>query len=129
MKKVLLLIILTFSCFVTFSQQTATFARAYLWSIGYRNEETQRVVWKDEPTSCDILLRFDETEVTIYSKTVQRFHIMSKVQDLDRASVYRAVDVNGVVCNYYIGNDENGILFVSIEYQDVSMVYFINIEE
>lgn len=113
----------------SFSQQPPTYARAYLWSIGYRSQETDNIVWNPESVPCDILIRFDEKEVVVYSKTVQRYHIIQKIVNIKNSSIYRMVDSNGVVCNYYVGNLDSGALYISIEYQDISWVYFISIEE
>lgn len=126
MKKILCLLIFTFLSLVSFSQ--VTFVRAYKFANAYKSLPTDQFVWGEE-VPCNILIRFEGLDVTIYSKVIQKYHFISKVADLKGSEVYRIIDSNGTVCNFYQGVLDSGALFISIEYLDFTWVYFVNLEE
>lgn len=128
MKKItiLSLIILITSNFC-FSQE-AKYARAYLFSTGFRDKNTNQIVWSENYKECDILIRFENNDLTIYSKTIQKYHVIKKTDSDNKSSVFSSVDKNGVICNFYIGKLDDGVIFLCVEYSDVSWIYLINME-
>ena len=126
MKKITILFLITLISKLCFSEPT--YARAYLFSTGFRDESTNQIFWNGNPKECDILIRFENNDLTIYSKTIQKYHVIKKTDSDNKSSVFRSVDKNGVICNFYIGKLDDGLIFLCVEYSDVSWIYFINME-
>lgn len=78
MKKITILFLITLISKFCFSQEPA-YARAYLFSTGFRDENTNQIVWNGNPKECDILIRFENNDLTIYSKTIQKYHVIKKL--------------------------------------------------
>jgi hypothetical protein len=125
MKKILIFLFLLLSNLVY--SQNPLFARAYQFSVGYKNENNE-TVWQGKPTECNILIRFDDNELIIYSKEIQKYHMINKVDSKDGTTLYLMSDIKGLTCNYYLGKTKDSV-FVLIEYLDISWVYFIELEK
>jgi len=124
MKKFILLIILIVSTLLSFSQEIA-FARAKQFNIGYRDFSNNQVVWNGNPSECNILIKLEETTVTIFSKTKQEYHVVAKLTETNDGVQYRMLDANGTSCNFYMGPITNSqSVFIAIEYNDFSWMYY-----
>jgi len=125
MKKILLLFLLLISNFA----HSQSYLRAYNFTFGYKDEKTTEIVWNGKPKECNILIRIEGNDVIIYSKEIQNFHMISKVDSTKNSFMYRMVDAKGIVCNLYIGKFNDGGMFVSVEYSDISLLYFVEPEK
>lgn len=124
MKKFILSILLVLSTLLTFSQEIA-FARAKQFNIGYRDFSNNQVVWNGNPSECNILIKLEETTVTIFSKTKQEYHVVAKLTETNDGVQYRMLDANGTSCNFYMGPIESSsLIFIAIEYNDYSWMYY-----
>lgn len=125
MKKILLLFLLLISNFA-FSQ---SYLRAHSYTLGYADKKTDEIIWNGKPTECNILIRIDGNDVVIYSREIQNYHLISKIDSKENTLLYRMVDGKGIVCNLYIGKFNDGGMFVSVEYSDISLLYFVEPEK
>ena len=124
MKKFILSILLVISTLLTFSQDIA-FARAHQFTIGKRDYSTNQIVWNGTPTSCDILIKLEDNKVTIYSNQKQEYRVVTKLVETEDGVQYRMLDANGISCNFYMGPIESSsLIFIAIEYNDYSWMYY-----
>ena len=123
MKKFILSTILVLSTLLTFSQDIA-FARAHQFTIGKRDFSTNEIVWNGTPNTCDILIKLEQTKVTIYSNQIQEYRVVTKLAETEDGVQYRMLDANGISCNFYMGPIANSTsIFIAIEYNDYSWMY------
>ena len=123
MKKFILSVLLVISTLLTFSQDIA-FARAHQFTIGKRDFSTNEIVWNGTPSSCDILIKLEDSKVTIYSNQKQEYRVVNKLAETKDGVQYRMLDANGISCNFYIGPIANSsLIFIAIEYNDYSWMY------
>jgi len=108
---------------VTSMAQTAH-ARALLFTYGHRDLSTNELIWNGTPSTCNILIELEDNEVTVYSKTVQHYHVIAKLNETEDGVQYRMSDSNGIKCNLYMGpiKGTDGI-FIAIEYNDYAWMY------
>jgi len=123
MKKFILSVLLVISTLLTFSQDIA-FARAHQFTIGKRDFSTNEIVWNGTPSSCDILIKLEDSKVTIYSNQKQEYRVVNKLAETKDGVQYRMLDANGISCNFYMGPIANSsLIFIAIEYNDYSWMY------
>jgi hypothetical protein len=123
MKKFILSVLLVLSTLLTFSQDIA-FARAHQFTIGKRDFSTNELVWNGTPSSCDILIKLEDSKVTIYSNQKQEYRVVTKLAETKDGVQYRMLDANGISCNFYMGPIANSsLIFIAIEYNDYSWMY------
>lgn len=106
------------------SAQTS-FLRASSILIGYKSQYSQDFTWDASPTSVDILIRADESKVTIFSKTTQVYRKISVESKTSKSATYFCNDSEGRTCNLIIFTSDNspGTIFVCIEYSDMAWIY------
>jgi hypothetical protein len=121
MKKLLIVLVFLLVPLVSFSQ---SFVRAYELNIGYKNSYG-KIDWSPTPTSVDILIKAESSKVTIYSKRTQVYRIIKLIDQNETKSIWLCNDDNGVVCNVFIlmSSNKPGVLFVGVEYSDVTWFY------
>jgi hypothetical protein len=124
MKKFILSILLVISTLLTFSQDIA-FARAHQFSIGKRDFSTNEIVWNGTSNPCDILIKLENTKVTIYSNQTQEYRVVTKLVETEDGVQYRMLDAKGTSCNLYMGPISNSSsVFIAVEYNDFSWMYY-----
>jgi hypothetical protein len=124
MKKFILSTLLVISTLLTFSQEVA-FARAHQFTLGKRDFSTNEIVWNGIPQDCNILIKIEQTKVTIYSNQTQQYRVVVKLAETEDGVQYRMLDANGINCNFYMGPIANSeSVFIAIEYNDYSWMYY-----
>lgn len=114
---------------LTSFSQDIDFARARTFNMGYRDFSTNEIVWNGTTNECNILIKITDTKVTIFSKTQQDYFVVGKLAEQDNIVQYRMQDVNGISCNFYMGQtDIQGVLFMIVEYNDYAWMYFVTPE-
>ena len=128
MKKLILATLLTLTSLLSFSQDVG-FARAEEFYIGYRDPNGE-IVWNGSPNSVDILIKLENDKVTIFSKEVQVYRVVKKLNSEDDYASYRMIDSNGLNCNFHMGPSETeGYLFMAIEYNDYAWMYLTKLDD
>jgi len=121
MKNFLIIFIFSILSTVSFSQ---SFARAYKFTVGHRDFSTNEIVWSGQPIDCNILIKIDGNQVTIHSRVLQKYHVISKLKETEDGVMYRMSDSNGTLCNFYMGPITDGTsMYISIEYNDYAWLY------
>lgn len=122
MKK-LLVFLITLVGINVLSAQT-TFLRATGMIAAVKSQYTDKFLW-GEPKPVDILIRVDDSKVTIYSKVTQVYRTISLVKNTSNTMTYYCNDANGIGCNIsvYMTESAPGSVFVYIEYNDVAWMY------
>jgi hypothetical protein len=124
MKKLLLLILLFFTTLI-YSQNNPFYLRAESFKAGEKNYKGD-VVWDDSTLSyCDILIKLDDQQATIYSKTKQIYRVVSMTTKDNQGSQWYCLDDRGYYCNLYLISlkDNPNKLVFAIEYSDYSWYY------
>ena len=121
MKKLLITLVFLFIPIIPFSQ---SFLRAYDLNIGYKNSYG-KIEWAPESTPVNILIKAEASKVTIFSKRTQVYRIVKLLDQNETKSIWLCNDDNGVVCNVFIliSSNKPGVLFVGVEYSDVTWFY------
>lgn len=129
MKKIMLLLLLLFTT-LTFSQQTTNlFLRAESLRVGYKNDSGS-IVWSNNPdNTCNTLIKIVDTEVSIYSKIPQKYHILEFISNDNRMLRWSCVDNRGKLCKLYVTEmvKTPGKLGVAVEFDDYIWVYICKI--
>jgi len=122
MKKLITLFTLLFLTLTTIAQ--TAHARALLFTYGHRDFTTNEIVWNGSPSECNILIEIKENDVFVYSKTLQHYHVIAKLNETVDGVQYRMSDDNGIKCNLYMGpiKGTEGV-FIAIEYNDYAWMY------
>ena len=123
MKKLITLFTLLFLTLTTIAQ--TAHARAYQFLVGHRDFSTNEIVWNGTPTTCNILIEIKDNDIVIYSKTIQHYHVIQKLNESSEGDVmYRMSDSQGTKCNFYMGPIEGSqSVYIAIEYNDYSWMY------
>lgn len=116
---------------ITFSQETTNlFMRAETFRFGYKNDNGA-IIWTNGiNNTCDVLFKFSETQVTVFSKTPQVYHIL-KFDGKDGEMIkWSCVDNKGKMCKLYVTEllKYPGKLGVAIEFSDYIWTYVCRIE-
>ena len=96
--------------------QTASFARAYEFHLGYKETKDSEVIWS-RGNEVDML-------VVIYSSEIQEYRMVDNGKDFGEYTRYLAVDKSGLQCFLYLGSKE-GNIYTVIEYGDYAWMYYL----
>ncbi len=123
MKKLLTLLTLVLLTYSSIAQ-TISYARAYSFAIGSRDYTTNEIVWNGTPTTCNILIKLQDDMITIYSKQMQTYHVVAKLNETEDGVLYRMLSAEGTACNMYMGPVEGTrSVFIAIEFNDYAWIY------
>lgn len=122
MKKFILTFLVMITSLVTFSQDIK-FARANSVLLGSKNTNSE-VTWS-EAQDCDLLVKIEQSKVTIYSDKIQEYRVINTMEQQDDYAKWLMSDSRGVNCWFYMGVTEDGQYFVGIEYNDYVWFYLI----
>lgn len=119
----LLLLLITLTGFTQ-----PTYVRAYSFSYGMKDETTRKVDW-EKPIETNLLIKYQENSITVYSKEEQVYRTIGSSDKLEESTKFLCVDSNGKKCIIYIGHNlETNTLYLIIEYDDISWIY-LNVPE
>ena len=126
MRKILTILLLLLVTTYGFSQPT--YVRAYNFSYGIKNESTGKVDWS-ESTNTNVLIKYLNSVITIYSKDEQVYRTIGSGEKLSESTKFLCVDPDGKRCFTYLGHNlETNTLYLLIEYTDISWIY-LNVPE
>ena len=126
MKKILTILLLLLLTTYGFSQPT--YARSYSFSYGIKNDSTGKVDWS-ESTKTNVLIKYLNNTITIYSKDEQVYRTIGGGEKLSESTKFLCVDPDGKRCFTYLGHNlETNTLYLLIEYTDISWIY-LNVPE
>ena len=126
MKKILTILLLLLLTTYGFSQPT--YARSYSFSYGIKNDSTGKVDWS-ESTKTNVLIKYLNNTITIYSKDEQVYRTIGGGEKLTESTKFLCVDPEGKRCFTYLGHNlETNTLYLLIEYTDISWIY-LNVPE
>lgn len=127
MRKILTILVLILLTNYGFSQ--ATYVRAYSFSYGIKNESTGKVDWS-ESTYTNVLIKYLNSVITIYSKDEQVYRTIGSGEKLSESTKFLCIDPDGKRCFTYLGHNlETNTLYLLIEYTDISWIYLTIPEE
>ena len=110
---------------LTFSQTSTFYMRAETFKAGEKNYKGQ-VVWDESTlTKCDILIKLDDQNATIFSKVRQTYRVISMTHKDDMGSQWYCIDDKGRYCNIYLISikDRPARLAFVVEYSDYCWFY------
>ena len=127
MRKILTILLLLLLTTYGFSQPT--YARSYSFSYGIKNDSTGKVDWS-ESTKTNVLIKYLNNTITIYSKDEQVYRTIGGGEKLTESTKFLCVDPDGKRCFTYLGHNlETNTLYLLIEYTDISWIYLTIPEE
>jgi hypothetical protein len=127
MRKFLLSLAFILLTITSFSQLTL-FGNAYYLFTAY-NDGTE-LIWGEYPVKCDILVQIQDQKLTIYSKEMQTYRILTLNYRDNDMSQYLAVNQDGIKCYVYLGNyGESGDIGITIEFSDLAWLYVVSPED
>lgn len=127
MRKILTIILLLLLTTYGFSQPT--YVRAYSFSYGIKNDTTGKLDW-EASTKTNILIKYQGSIITIYSKNEQVYRTIGIGEKLSESTKFLCVDPDGKKCLIYLGlNLETNTMYLIIEYSDISWIYLTIPEE
>lgn len=125
MKKILTILLLLLT---TYGFSQPTYARSYSFSYGIKNDSTGKVDWS-ESTKTNVLIKYLNNTITIYSKDEQVYRTIGGGEKLTESTKFLCVDPEGKRCFTYLGHNlETNTLYLLIEYTDISWIY-LNVPE
>ena len=125
MKKILTILLLLLT---TYGFSQPTYARSYSFSYGIKNDSTGKVDWS-ESTKTNVLIKYLNNTITIYSKDEQVYRTIGGGEKLTESTKFLCVDPDGKRCFTYLGHNlETNTLYLLIEYTDISWIY-LNVPE
>ena len=126
MRKILTILLLLLLTTYGFSQPT--YVRSYSFSYGTKNDSTGKVDWS-ESTKTNVLIKYLNNTITIYSKDEQVYRTIGGGEKLTESTKFLCVDPDGKKCFIYVGHNlETNTLYLLIEYTDISWIY-LNVPE
>ena len=123
MKKLILTLVLSLWTIVSFSQ---VWARAVNLTIGVRDDTYSKFTWGEtRELSGDILVKFDNQEITVYTEDIQFYQTLKPEYFTDdgNGSYWFAVDEDRKRCKVYLYYKGGNLIM--IEYDDVCIIYGI----
>lgn len=123
MKKLILTLVLSLLTIISFSQ---VWARAVSLTIGVRDDAYSKFTWGEtKQLSGEILVKFDNQEVTIYTEEIQFYQTLKPEYFTEdgNGSYWFAVDEERKRCKLYMYNKGGNVIM--IEYDDVCIIYGI----
>jgi hypothetical protein len=126
MKKILITFLLLLTTFLTFGQ-TPYYMRGKSFQIGEK-DTTGKITWDTTTTitDCDILIKLDDKQLTVYSKTIQQYQVINFDGKMESgASKWYCSDKNGKTCNIYLMPTNNlpGYISLTVEFSDFIWFY------
>ena len=125
MKKILITFLLLFTTFLTFGQNPY-YMRGKSFQIGEK-DTSGKITWDSTIISdCDILIKLDDKQVTVYSKVTQQYQVISYDGKMESgASRWYCSDKNGKTCNIYLMPTNNlpGYISFTVEFSDFIWFY------
>jgi len=121
MKKLILTLVLSLLTIISFSQ---VWARAVSLTIGVRDDAYSKFTWGEtKQLSGDILVKFDNQEVTIYTEDIQFYQTLKPEYFTEdgNGTYWFAVDEERKRCKLYMYNKGENVIMV--EYDDVCIIY------
>jgi hypothetical protein len=121
MKKTILTLVLALLTTITFAQ---TWAKAVNLTIGVRDDAHSKFAWGEtRELSGDILVKFDNQEVTIYTEDIQFYQTLKPEYFTDdgNGSYWFAVDEDRKRCKIYLYYKSGNLIM--IEYDDACIIY------
>jgi len=121
MKKLILTLVLSLFTIISFSQ---SWAKAVSLTIGTRDDESSKFMWGEtKQLSGDILVKFDDQEVTIYTEDIQFYQTLKPEYFTEdgNGSYWFAVDEEIKRCKLYMYYKGGNVIM--IEYDDVCIIY------
>jgi len=121
MKKTLITLVLCLFTTLTFAQ---VWAKAVSLTIGTRDDESSKFTWGEtKQLSGDILVKFDDQEVTIYTEDIQFYQTLKPEYFTEdgNGSYWFAVDEERKRCKLYMYYKGGNVIM--IEYDDVCIIY------
>jgi hypothetical protein len=101
-------------------------ARAYGFIFGEMKAEGFS---KTSESEVDILVRGENKSITIYSKNIQEYKVVSYNGELNSGlDVWTVIDRDGDICFLKIMKLENDDIVIVIEYSDVAWMYLCKLE-
>ena len=126
MKKLLITFVLLLTTVLTFGQDSPFYVRAETFQMGSKGVDS-KVTWDDSTyRSCNVLIKLNNSDVTIFSKVAQYYHVISYDGKMDNgASRWYCSDSLGRTCNIYLMNIKNspGYLSLTVEFSDLVWFY------
>ena len=126
MKKLLITFVLLLTTLLTFGQDEPYYIRAESFELGEKNSNSI-VVWDDSTfRESNVLIKLDEHDVTIYSKTEQHYHVISFDGKTDNGSNrWYCSDSRGKTCNIYLMalKSSPGYMSLTVEFSDFVWFY------
>jgi len=127
MKKILTLLLLLLLTTYGFSQ--SLYVRSYSFCVGIKNDSTGKRDW-GVPIKSNILIKYNDNAITIYSKEEQVYRTISGGEKLTESTKFLCVDPDGKKCFAYLGHNlETNTLYLLIEYGDLSWIYLTKSED
>ena len=121
MKKLILTLVLSLLTIISFSQ---VWAKAVSLTIGVRDDTYSKFTWGEtKQLSGDILVKFDNQEVTIYTEDIQFYQTLKPEYFTEdgNGSYWFAVDEDRKRCKLYMYYKGGNVIM--IEYDDVCIIY------
>jgi hypothetical protein len=121
MKKLILTLVLSLLTIISFSQ---VWAKAVSLTIGVRDDNYSKFTWGETKSlSGDILIKFDDQEVTIYTEDIQFYQTLKPeyLTEDGNGSYWFAVDEERKRCKLYMYYKGGNVIM--IEYDDVCIIY------
>lgn len=126
MKKILTLLL--FLLITTYGFSQSVYVRAYSFCIGINNDSTGKRDW-GQPNKSNVLIRYNDNAITIYSKEEQVYRTIGVGETLTESTKFLCVDPDGKKCFAYLGHNlETNTLYLLIEYSDISWIYLTKSE-
>lgn len=114
---------------VATNAQSIKYIRAESVQLGTRTNTKQDFVWEKDARSVDILIKIEQSKLTIYSKAEQVYRVISLLKEDSNSSKWFCADVYGVNCYLYIFNQQNNNnVIVGVEYADAVWYYVGHLE-
>jgi hypothetical protein len=125
MKKIITLLFMLFSISITLLSQ-ANMYRANELFIGYKESKQAEITWSPEITKVDILVVLADDEIKIYSSEIQKYYMISVIEENDSQLKMLTVDKNGIQCFFIFGYSKDyNKLYILIEYSDFCWMYSV----
>jgi hypothetical protein len=121
MKKLILTLVLSLWAIISFPQ---VWAKAVSLTIGVRDDAYSKFTWGETKSlSGDILIKFDDQEVTIYTEDIQFYQTLKPeyLTEDGNGSYWFAVDEERKRCKLYMYYKGGNVIM--IEYDDVCIIY------
>lgn len=126
MKKILITFLLILITSLTFSQSAPYYVRGETFEMGVKDSKNN-VTWDTRTyRDCNVLIKLNESDITIYSQTRQEYHVISFDGKLSNGSSrWYCSDSLGRYCNIYLSELKSspGYISLTVEFSDYVWLY------